>query len=278
MTPAQVATYQSNAAKAITYVSTQPTEETTKTATLNAEAVWGNLIYASGDDDDDGAAHVKFVSAAPVGLTAYEDDGTKINLAGDNDDSDPIYMYYDKSSDTVYIAAENNSTIYAPADCSHLFDTSDFKSDFSSGTGMTALTTISLEALDTSNVTNMDSMFANCKSLTTIYVNTFDTSKVASSAGMFSDCEDLVGGSDTGWNKDNTNDVTYAHIDGGTSNPGYFTAYTATTSTTSDTASDTTDASDTVTNVTNSYTIDTTALTGVTARQTTDEEETTNEN
>lgn len=94
---------------------------------------------------------------------------------------------------------------------------------------------------------------------------------------MFSSCGSLVGGSNTKWDSSHV-DKTYAHVDGGTSNPGYFTAYTATTSTTSDTASDTTDASDTVTNVTNSYTIDTTALTGVTARQTTDEEETTNEN
>jgi hypothetical protein len=32
-----------------------------------------------------------------------------------------------------------------------------------------------------------------------------------------------VGGQGTTWNESNPTDKTYAHIDGGTSNPGYFT-------------------------------------------------------
>ena len=40
---------------------------------------------------------------------------------------------------------------------------------------------------------------------------------------MFENCTSLVGGKGTTWNASNPIDKTYAHIDGGTSNPGYFT-------------------------------------------------------
>ena len=40
---------------------------------------------------------------------------------------------------------------------------------------------------------------------------------------MFMNCDKLVGGKGTAYNDANAKDKTYAHIDGGTSNPGYFT-------------------------------------------------------
>ncbi len=40
---------------------------------------------------------------------------------------------------------------------------------------------------------------------------------------MFDGCTSLVGGQGTTWSSSNPKDKTYAHIDGGTSNPGYFT-------------------------------------------------------
>ena len=40
---------------------------------------------------------------------------------------------------------------------------------------------------------------------------------------MFTGCTSLVGGQGTAYNSSNPKDKTYAHIDGGTSNPGYFT-------------------------------------------------------
>ena len=40
---------------------------------------------------------------------------------------------------------------------------------------------------------------------------------------MFFNCTSLVGGQGTTYNSSNPTDKTYAHIDGGPSNPGYFT-------------------------------------------------------
>ena len=52
--------------------------------------------------------------------------------------------------------------------------------------------------------------------------NKFNTDKVTSSSDMFANCTNLKGGKDTVYNSSYT-DKTYAHIDGGTENPGYFT-------------------------------------------------------
>ena len=82
---------------------------------------------------------------------------------------------------------------------------------------------LDLTGWDTSSVTNMRSMFYNCTNLETIYVsNKFITSKVTDSTDMFYNAPKLVGGQGTTYNSSNT-DKTYAHIDGGVSNPGYFT-------------------------------------------------------
>ena len=84
-------------------------------------------------------------------------------------------------------------------------------------------TTLDLSNFDTSKVTNMSNMFYGSTNLKTIYVsNKFNTDKVTSSSSMFSDCTKLIGGAGTKYNSTKT-DKTYAHIDGGTSNPGYFT-------------------------------------------------------
>ena len=85
-------------------------------------------------------------------------------------------------------------------------------------------TTLDVSNFDTSKVTNMDNMFYNSTNLKTIYVsNKFNTDKVTTSASMFDRCTNLVGGAGTKYDSTKT-DKTYAHIDGGTSNPGYFTA------------------------------------------------------
>ena len=56
--------------------------------------------------------------------------------------------------------------------------------------------------------------------------NGWSTAAVTHSANMFSNCTSLMGGQGTTYNE-NFIDKTYAHIDGGTSNPGYFTAKNA---------------------------------------------------
>ena len=76
---------------------------------------------------------------------------------------------------------------------------------------------------DTSKVTNMESMFSGYKGTTIYAPPTFVTTAVTNSTNMFSYCTNLIGGSGTVFDSSHV-DATYAHIDGGTSNPGYFTA------------------------------------------------------
>jgi surface protein len=88
-----------------------------------------------------------------------------------------------------------------------------------------SLTSLDLSGFNTANVTNMSWMFERCSALTNIYVSsTWTTSQVTANNGsnMFNECVNLVGGAGTTFSADHT-DYTYAHIDGGTSNPGYFT-------------------------------------------------------
>ena len=84
-------------------------------------------------------------------------------------------------------------------------------------------TTLDLSNFDTSNVTNMNYMFQNSTKLTTIYVSDkFNTDNVTTSTNMFLSSTKLMGGAGTKYNSSYV-DKTYARIDGGTSNPGYFT-------------------------------------------------------
>ena len=86
------------------------------------------------------------------------------------------------------------------------------------------LFTLDLSNFNTDNVTDISNMFRNCTSLRTIYVsNQWNTEKIESEKGksVFSKCTQLVGGQGTKYDASHT-DYTYAHIDGGTANPGYF--------------------------------------------------------
>ena len=84
-------------------------------------------------------------------------------------------------------------------------------------------TTLDLSNFNTSKVTDMRNMFFGSTNLKTIYVsNKFNTDKVTSSTNMFSGCTKLIGGAGTKYNSSYVG-KTYARIDGGTSNPGYFT-------------------------------------------------------
>ena len=91
--------------------------------------------------------------------------------------------------------------------------------------GCTGLTSLDLGSFNTQNVTSMRTMFQSCSNLTTIYVGSeWSTAAVTETEGrqMFAGCTNLVGGAGTTFDS-NQIDYTYAHIDGGTSNPGYLT-------------------------------------------------------
>jgi surface protein len=67
-------------------------------------------------------------------------------------------------------------------------------------------------------------MFDGCTNLTTITVrDNWNTANVESSVDMFTGCSSIVGGAGTQLDENHL-DKTYAHIDGGTSDPGYLTA------------------------------------------------------
>ena len=86
---------------------------------------------------------------------------------------------------------------------------------------------LDLSSFNTAKVNNMGGMFWKCSELQTIYVgdgwstdNVTDTYSIL----MFDQCTSLEGGQGTKWKATNPSNKTYAHIDGGPSYPGYFTA------------------------------------------------------
>ena len=122
------------------------------------------------------------------------------------------------------------------SNCSGLtsIDVSGFKTDKVKGMyrmfrGCSGLTSLDLSGFKTDNVTDMKGMFEYCSLLTTIYVgNDWNIDKVTySGENMFLNCTSLVGGKGTKYDANHVG-VTYAHIDGGPSNPGYLTGKNAT--------------------------------------------------
>ena len=91
--------------------------------------------------------------------------------------------------------------------------------------GCSGLTSLDLSSFNTQNVLYMFQMFRYCDNLRTIYVGEgWTTANIDDYSGqdMFVGCTNLVGGKGTSYNENNI-DYTYAHIDGGPDNPGYFT-------------------------------------------------------
>ena len=92
--------------------------------------------------------------------------------------------------------------------------------------GCENLTSLDLSSFNTAKVTNMEYMFKNCDELKTITVgSTWSTEAVTSSTDMFTNCFKIEGGAGTTFSSSYT-DASYAHIDGGPSNPGYLTGAT----------------------------------------------------
>ena len=120
------------------------------------------------------------------------------------------YMFWNSKSTMLDVSNFNTSNV---TNMSYMFSGS-------------KATTLDLNNFDTSKVTNMSYMFSSSTNLKTIYVsNKFNTDKVTSSTYMFYGCTKLIGGAGTKYNSSYV-DKTYAHIDGGTSSPGYFTDIT----------------------------------------------------
>ena len=87
------------------------------------------------------------------------------------------------------------------------------------------LTCLDLSKYDISKVTEISEMFRSCSALKTIYVGDgwrMSDMALNFSGNVFKDCTSLVGGRGTTYDPAHV-DADYAHIDGGPSNPGYFT-------------------------------------------------------
>ena len=86
------------------------------------------------------------------------------------------------------------------------------------------VTTLDLSNFDTGCVKDMTYMFSDSSKLKTIYASDkFAVNGLIDSDSMFLGCTSLVGGAGTIYNEEYV-DKTYAHIDGGEADPGYFTA------------------------------------------------------
>ncbi len=86
-----------------------------------------------------------------------------------------------------------------------------------------SLGVIDLSSFDTSKVTDMGHLFDFSTNLTVIYASDkFVTNNVTSTVTLFVGCSKLLGGAGTIYDSSKTG-LSYAKIDDGTENPGYFT-------------------------------------------------------
>ena len=119
-------------------------------------------------------------------------------------------MFYGCPITSIDVSNFNTSNV---TDMAHMF-------------GGCSLTSLDLSSFDVSEVLDINSMFAYCDLLETIYVsNKWSLESIISGTDSFIECTSLVGGAGTVYNSSHT-DYTYAHVDGGVSNPGYFTLKT----------------------------------------------------
>ena len=173
-------------------------------------------FYDDGDNNKEGTVYnLRDWSVRAEGVG---DDVTTVVFDPSFADARPIYTvawFYNMANLTTITGMENLNT-----------------SEVTAMTGMfancTSLTTLDLSSFNTANVENMVAMFNGCTSLTTIYAGDgWTTDKVAPAYGsaMFTNCTALVGGNGTAYATAGMVDISFARIDGGpeSETPGYFT-------------------------------------------------------
>ena len=198
---------------------------------------WGVQLTDKTSTDAVTSKVCTYINNKPITSMSYMFiDSQAITLDGSNFNTlnvtDMSYMFsYSQATtldlsnfDTSKVIDMNSMFAYSEAT---ILDISNF--DTSKVTNMPSMfsysqaTTLDVSNFDTSNVTNMSYMFKGTSNLKTIYVSSkFVTTVVTDSTNMFTGSTNLIGGAGTKYNSSYV-DKTYAHIDGGTSNPGYFT-------------------------------------------------------
>lgn len=132
-----------------------------------------------------------------------------------------------KGLENLDVKMVNNVTyMFSQTGLEHI-DLPDFtKSNITLMTGMfrsVIVQTIDLTRIQLNNVQDFTNTFYRCTKLKTIYVQDDYVPKSVIAQGTFEGCTSLVGGSGTKYDSTFI-DSTGARIDGGSSNPGYFTA------------------------------------------------------
>ena len=132
-----------------------------------------------------------------------------------------------KGLENLDVKAVNNVTfMFSKIGLEHI-NLPDFtKSNITSMTGMfrsVNVQTIDLTRIQLNNVQDLDNTFCRCPKLKTIYVQDDYIPKSVIAQGTFDGCTSLVGGAGTKYDPTFI-DSTAARIDGGVSNPGYFTS------------------------------------------------------
>ena len=206
----------------------------------NARMLDNNYLEIAGINDESVVSSLAFYSDNRVveGAESYD-----VSAEGNN--SVIMYVKTNSTNDKLYdLSIVSDGKIFLPVDSSGLF--SFYKSqhgivsninkiDFNDSVNTSKvmymsslflhdinLTELDLSGFDTNNVIDMFYMFHNCSSLKTIYASDkFVTTNVTNSEYMFV-TGNIVGGAGTVYDPDHV-DGSYARIDGGTDNPGYFT-------------------------------------------------------
>lgn len=107
------------------------------------------------------------------------DKGTNIGQKSGSNYTDDVRLFMSEDEKTAYLLAWGDCAVIFPKDSTALF------------TGLTKLTEIEFNKIDTSNVTNMSWMFTGCTSLKSLKLSNFNTSKVTDMSGMFYSCRVL---------------------------------------------------------------------------------------
>jgi len=102
---------------------------------------------------------------------------TEANIVSTQNSDFPIYAWYD------------NGTIYWYTDIDNPYMNPNSSNMFR---GLTNVTSMAINTIDTSRSTNMNSLFYNCNSLTSINLSNFSTVLVSSMDSMFSGCSSLT--------------------------------------------------------------------------------------
>ena len=134
------------------------------------------------------------VPAASMNAVNIEDEDSDYEVKLWLDPTDKTAYYY-AEPEKVYLNADSSKMFYSDyygqkiknileLDLSH-FDTSQVTNMSSMFYGMSNLTTLNLSSFDTSQVTNMSSMFYGMSNLTPLDFSHFDTSQVTNMSSMF---------------------------------------------------------------------------------------------